>query len=92
MKKAYLIKNIEEYGKLISYCINHDVTVWRTYWDEKEKGDRCYVIDCSNKRCFYSSKKYWEAEGYEIIVPNFVLDEYGNNYKIDHPTEKGGEQ
>ena len=80
--KAFLISNIEEYGKLISYCINHDITVWRTYWDEKEKGDRCYVIDWGNGRCFYSSKKYWEDNGYEIVIPEFVLDEYGSNYKL----------
>ena len=30
-KKAFLISNIEEYGKLISFCM------WRTYWDERKK-------------------------------------------------------
>ena len=79
--KAYLINNIEEYGKLISYCIEHDVNVWRSYWDEREKGDRCYHIDWETKRCYYSSRKYYENEGYEIIVPIFNVDEWGN-YKI----------
>ena len=80
--KVYLISNIEEYGKFISYCIEHDINVWRLYWDEKEKGDRCYQIDWSNKRCFYSSRKYWEDNGYGIIIPQFVLDKYGNKYQI----------
>ena len=88
--KAYLILNIEEYGKLIAFCIQHDISVWRTYWDEREKGDRCYVIDWGNGRCFYSKKEYWIKNEYEIIIPNFILDKYGN-YQIDHQTEKGGE-
>ena len=87
MKKAYLIANIEEYGKLISYCIYNDVTVFRTYWDEREKGDRCYSIDWKEKRCYYSRKKYYEDKGYEIIVPTFELGEYGNNYKIVNKSE-----
>lgn len=33
-KKAYLITNIEEYGKFISFCINKDICVFRTYWNE----------------------------------------------------------
>lgn len=41
-EKVYLIRNIEEYGKLMAYCINKDITVWRTYWDETQKGNRCY--------------------------------------------------
>lgn len=80
--KVYLIKNIEEYGKFISYCIDHDINVWRLYWNEKEKGNMCYRIDWGNGRCFYSSKKYWEDNGYEIVVPNFFLDKYGNKYKL----------
>lgn len=80
--KVYLIKNIEEYGKFIAYCIDHDINVWRLYWDEKEKGNICYRIDWGNGRCFSSSKKYWEDNGYEIVEPNFILDEYGNKYKL----------
>lgn len=28
VKKAYLIDNIEEYGKIISYCIENDISVF----------------------------------------------------------------
>ena len=82
-KKAYLLINIEEYGKFIAYCIENDISVFRTYWNEREKGDRCYSIDWQQKRCYYSSRKYWESEGYEIIIPNLYADKYGN-YKIDN--------
>ena len=81
MKTAYLILNIEEYGKLISYCIEHDVTVFRSYWDDREKGDRCYCIDWMEKRLYYSPQRYWEEKGCEIILPDFRLDKYGK-YKI----------
>lgn len=80
-KTAYLIVNVEEYGKLISFCINNDISVWRTYWDEREKGERCFQIDWIGKRCYYSSKRFYESEGYEIITPIFYVDSYGN-YKI----------
>lgn len=76
-KRAYIIENIEEYGKLISYCIEHDINVFRTYWDEREKNNRCYAIDWKERRCYYSSKKYYEENGYEIIVPEFKLTQYG---------------
>lgn len=76
-KKAFLITNIEEYGKLISFCIENDISVWRTYWDEREKGDRCYNIDWKEKRCYYSSRRYYENNGYEIVSPTFQLNEYG---------------
>lgn len=77
-KKAYLIANIEEYGKFISFCINNDITVWRTYWDEREAGDRCYQIDWKEKRCHYSPRCYYENNGYEIVVPRFTLNNYGD--------------
>lgn len=76
-KKAFLITNIEEYGKLISFCINNDICVFRTYWNEQEKGDRCYNIDWKEKRCYYSSRRYYENNGYEIVSPTFQLNEYG---------------
>lgn len=32
MKKvAFIISNIEEYGKLIAFCIENDICVFRTY-------------------------------------------------------------
>ena len=80
-KRAFLIKNIEEFGKLMAYCIQNDVSVFRTYWDERESGDRCYRIDWQEKRCYYSRKAYWVENGYEIVIPNFVFDQYGN-YQI----------
>lgn len=53
MKKvAFIISNIEEYGKLIAFCIRNDICVFRTYWDEREKGDRCYSIDWKEKDAF----------------------------------------
>ena len=78
MKTAYLISNIEEYGKFISFLINNDINVFRLYWDEREKGDRCFAIDWKEKRCYYSSRKYYENNGYEIIKPNLVCNQYGD--------------
>lgn len=85
-KIALLISNIEEYGKLMSFCINNDINVWRTYWDEREKGDRCYNIDWKEKRCYYSSKRYYINEGYEILEPNFFINEFGD-YKFKYKGE-----
>lgn len=79
---VYLITDIEEYGKFISFCIENDVCVFRTYWDENEKGDRCYRIDWREKRCFYSSRRYFETNGFSVVTPVFVLDEYGHSYKM----------
>lgn len=79
---AYLITDIEEYGKFISFCIENDVCVFRTYWDENEKGDRCYRIDWREKHCFYSPRRYFETNGFSVVTPVFVLDEYGHNYKM----------
>ena len=80
-KKAFLISDIEDYGKLISFCIQNDISVFRTYWDDRERGYRCYNIDWLQKRCFYSSRQYYEDNGYLILVPHFVLDDFGY-YKI----------
>lgn len=79
MKKvAFIISNIEEYGKMISFCIRNDICVFRTYWDEREKGERCYSIDFKEKKCLYSFRLYYENNGYEIVSPIFQLDNYGN--------------
>ena len=78
MKKAYFIKNIEEYGKLIAFCIENDITVWRTYWNESEKGIRCFEIDFHEKRCYYSPMHYYLDEGYTIMIPIFSADSYGD--------------
>ena len=79
---VYLIDSIEEYGKLMAYCIENDISVWRTYWDEREKGDRCYHVDFQSKRCWYSPLKYYRDIGATIIKPKFVVDKYGC-YKIE---------
>ena len=84
MKKiVLLISNVEEYGKLMSFCINNDINVWRTYWNEREKGDRCYNIDWKEKRCYYGSKRYYINEGYEIVKPKFFIDDFGD-YKFEY--------
>ena len=77
-KYAYIISNIEEYGKLISFCIDKDVCVFRSYWDDREKGNRCYCIDWDENRLFYSSISYFRDFGYDIYRPLFTLDVYGN--------------
>lgn len=77
MKVAFLLLTIEDYGKLISYCIERDICVFRTYWDERKKDRRCYTIDWINKRCNYSDISYYEREGYDVVVPRFKLDSYG---------------
>lgn len=79
-KTAFIIKDITEFGKLMAYCIEHDISVWRTYWDEREK-DRVYNVDFIDKRCYYSRCSYYEDKGYEIVEPNFVIDQWGN-YQI----------
>lgn len=77
MKKAYLITSIQEYGKLISFCIENDISVWRTYWDEREIGERCFHIDWNEKRCYYSSRRYYDSNDYKIVEPYFILDQWG---------------
>ena len=77
MKQAYLIRTITEYGKLMAYCIDNDVSVWRCYWDEREAGDICYDIDWKEKHLQYSNKQFYIKEGYEIVIPIFTFDKYG---------------
>ncbi len=78
IKYAYVISNIEEYGKLISFCIDKDVCVFRSFWDDREKGNRCYSIDWDENKLYYSSISYYRDEGYHIYKPLFLLDAYGN--------------
>lgn len=80
-KEAYLITNIEEYGKLISFCIDNDISVFRTYWSDQDKGNRCYCIDWKEKRCYYASRRYYETKDYKVITPAFQINAYGE-YKI----------
>ena len=81
MKTVFLISNIGEYGKLMAFCIDNDIRVFRTYWDEREKGDRCYLIDWKDKSCYFSRKEYWLEQGYDIKIPILEVCEYGK-YKI----------
>lgn len=85
-KIAYRISSIEDYGKFMAFCINKDINVWRTYWDEREKGDRCYSIDWREKRCYYSSKRYYIDNDYTVIDPTFSMNAFGDYY-IEHDSE-----
>ena len=89
-KRAFLIESVEEYGKLIAFCISKDICVYRTYWDEREKGSRCYNIDWKQRRCYYSNIRYYEYNGYEIVKPIFRLNAYGeyNTYNARTVTRK----
>lgn len=77
-KKAYLIKNITEFRKFIAYCINNDISVWRTYWHNGYKGERCYYIDWRERECHYASCNYYYCAHYKIVIPIFQIDNYGN--------------
>lgn len=76
-KKAFIIDNITEYGKLMAFCIERDISVFRTYFDEREKNNRCYSIDWKQKRCYYSRKEYWIEKEYKVYKPTFYVDEWG---------------
>lgn len=77
-KKAYLIKDITEYGKFISYCIHNDIAVCRAYWDEREAGNSCYSIKQKERRCCLASRHFYETLDYEVVMSVFQLDRYGN--------------
>lgn len=74
---AYLINTIEEYGKLVAYCIDHDISVWRSYWDQRGAGRICYSIDRKDKRLMLSDRLFYEKNGYEVVTPVFDVTEYG---------------
>lgn len=92
MKKVYLITNIRDFGMFISFCIENDISVWRTYWDEREAGDRCFHIDWNERRCYYTRRRYYEEEGYEIVEPYFILDQWGRYILRDGGKAEGGRQ
>ena len=83
MKKAFKLYNILNYGKFIAWCINHDISVYRLYWDERKAGTRCYEIDLKMKKVYYSDEKYYLDIGYEIVDMAFSLDKYGS-YHIEN--------
>ena len=76
-KKAFLIASVEEYGKLMAFCISKDICIYRTDWDEREKGSKCYNIDWKERRCYYSNIRYYETNGFEIVKPIFRANTYG---------------
>lgn len=91
---VYLIKNIEEYGKLMAFCIDHDITVRRTYWNERDRGNVGYQIDWKQKRCFYAKIDYWKGMNidnkvYNVVEPIFIFDEYGKVALTSHSEDKG---
>ena len=85
-KIAYRISSIEDYGKFMAFCIDKDINVWRTYWSEREKGDRCYNIDWKEKRCYYGSERYYIDNDYTVIDPTFSMNAFGD-YCIEHDSE-----
>ena len=85
-KIAYRISSIEDYGKFMAFCIDKDINVWRTYWNEREKGDRCYNIDWKEKRCYYGSERYYIDNNYTVIDPTFSMNAFGDYY-IEHDSE-----
>ena len=76
-KVVYLIENIEEYGKLMAYCIENDISVWRCYWDERVKGDRCFEISSVSRCCLFSRLSYYQGFNVKIVKPKFIVDKYG---------------
>lgn len=91
-EEVFLIKDITEFGKLMAYCIEQDIVVFRTYWDEREKGKRIYHVNWKERRCNYSDKSWYSDENeqfrrdetlYEIVIPVFKVDAFGR-WVIDH--------
>lgn len=74
---AYLIRSIEEYGKFVAYCIDNDISVWRLYYNDREKGKFCLKIDWEEKRCFYSSLVFYLGINCKIVLPEFEIDKFG---------------
>ena len=77
----YKISSIEEYGKLLAYLINNDFNVFRLFWDERDKHQRCYSINYATKRVGYSNVNYYKRCGYTVYNAYFTLDQFGN-YEI----------
>ena len=72
---AYILKDITEYGKFVAYCIDHDISVYRLYWNEQNK-NRCYVIYPDMKLAGVANKD-WCALAYSLKEPKFYLSKYG---------------
>lgn len=72
---VYYIDNIEDYGYFIAFCIDKDVSVWRAYYDTKTP--KCFKIDWKEKRLYYSSVDFYKEDGYKVVRPKFIINEYG---------------
>lgn len=75
--QVYLITDIKEYGKFVSYCIDNNIHLNRAFWDERSNLLFCYWIDWENRICVRLSSDYCESHGYEIVTPCFGLNDYG---------------
>lgn len=71
--EAYKFKNAEHFGLFLIYCVEKDITVWRTYWDNRKK-DRLYILNWQERRVYYTD---FDDEKYEVIVPKFHFDGFG---------------
>ena len=92
---VYLLKNIEEYGKFMAFCIDNDISVYRTYWQEIFKGEIAYFIDWKSKRCFYVGVKLKKDgniidDNYNVVSPIFTFDKYGK-IELTHQHEDKGD-
>lgn len=80
MSVVFQIDNVEEYGKLVAYCIEKDISVFRSYWTASEP--RFYRIDFVAKRLYYGAQRYWLSEGYRVVKPTFILDKFGSYREV----------
>ena len=74
---VYTFSDISEFGKFLAYCVEQDISVWRLYWDERERDQRCYCVDWKERRCYYADRSYYLQEGYKIYNPSFGFDQFG---------------
>lgn len=77
-KICFLIDNVEDFGKLVSYCIEHDISVFRSYYIP----GHYYHIDFDLKRLFHSKKEFYQEEGYVLKKPKFIYTRY-QEYILD---------
>lgn len=77
---AYLIDNITDFGKFLTFCIQNDFSVFRTFWDDREKGKRCFHLSYSDKLVYYSDISFYKSKGYKILRPSFELNSYSEYY------------
>lgn len=81
-KICFLIDNIEDYGKLVSYCIEHDISVFRSYYIP----GHYYEIDFDSNKLFHSNQEFYKEEGYILQRPKFIYTRY-KEYILDFTFE-----